>query len=156
MVLSLINFCEFWCQNWKPFFHNKISYHFHAISQCDFWAFLSSTKQRKQIFFKAAKHCQFSHFSQLYERKQSLQSDCVFVYYYSVHLFRRCCFHIFSIAISSGWLNETQSEMKNYWIWKQQDLYTVCSKLFKLFKLLKLLNFFNVFILLFELLIWWV
>ena len=37
---------------------------------------LLKTKQRKQIFFKAAKHCQFGHFSQLYERKQSLESDC--------------------------------------------------------------------------------
>ena len=35
------------------------------------------TKQRKQIFFKEAKQCQFGHFSQLYERKQSLESDCV-------------------------------------------------------------------------------
>ena len=35
------------------------------------------TKQRKQIFFKAAKHCQFGPFSQDYERKQSLESDSV-------------------------------------------------------------------------------
>ena len=36
----------------------------------------STTVQSKQIFFKAAKRCQFGHFSQLYERKQSLESDC--------------------------------------------------------------------------------
>ena len=33
------------------------------------------------MFFKAAKHCQFGHFSQPYERKQSLESDCEFQAY---------------------------------------------------------------------------
>ena len=78
-ILWKQTFSYFW---WRKGAKIEISGNFCAHSTV--W-FLSlsyfKTKQRKQIFFKAAKHCQFGHFSQLYERKQSLESDCAFQLY---------------------------------------------------------------------------